>query len=129
MGFAGFPEAAFDFYDDLEIDNSKVYWDAHKEIYKTAVAGPMTDLVTDLAGEFGEEGGEDILLVSPDEAVAPGGVAPGEEALQRHLALLGGLVHRLDGLEGERDAHGGVALAVGVVLAVPDQFGHVHLDG
>ena len=54
MSFDGFPESAFDFYDDLEIDNSKVYWEANKETYRTAVREPMTELVTELAEEFGE---------------------------------------------------------------------------
>ena len=44
MTFDGFPEAALDFYDDLEIDNSKVFWDAHKDTYRDAVAAPMTAL-------------------------------------------------------------------------------------
>ncbi len=53
MGFTGFPEAALDFYDDLEVDNSKAFWDAHKEVYRTAVAVPMTALTEELADEFG----------------------------------------------------------------------------
>lgn len=53
MSFTGFPEAALDFYDDLEADNSKVFWEAHKEIYKSAVAAPMAALMEDLADEFG----------------------------------------------------------------------------
>ncbi len=53
MSFTGFPEAALDFYDDLEADNSKVFWDAHKEVYKTAVAAPMAALTDELADEFG----------------------------------------------------------------------------
>lgn len=53
MAFTGFPEAALDFYDDLEIDNSKVYWELHKDTYRTAVAGPMTELTDELADEFG----------------------------------------------------------------------------
>ncbi|ASR02798.1 DUF2461 domain-containing protein [Gordonia rubripertincta] len=53
MSFDGFPEAALDFYDDLEIDNSKFFWEQHKEIYRTAVAEPMTALAEELADEFG----------------------------------------------------------------------------
>ncbi|WP_298445056.1 DUF2461 domain-containing protein [Gordonia sp. (in: high G+C Gram-positive bacteria)] len=53
MTFDGFPEAALDFYDDLEIDNSKVFWEAHKDTYATAVRAPMTDLMAELADEFG----------------------------------------------------------------------------
>jgi uncharacterized protein (TIGR02453 family) len=52
--FGGFPAAALDFYDDLEVDNTKTFWTAHKEIYETAVKGPMVALVTALEEEFGE---------------------------------------------------------------------------
>lgn len=54
MTFQGFPEAALDFYDDLEIDNTKVFWEAHKDTYRTAVAEPMRALTDELAEEFGE---------------------------------------------------------------------------
>lgn len=51
--FAGFPEAALDFYDDLELDNTKSYWEAHKEQYATCVREPMTALVDALEPQFG----------------------------------------------------------------------------
>jgi uncharacterized protein (DUF2461 family) len=35
--FTGFPAAALDFYDDLEVDNTKTFWTAHKEVYEQAV--------------------------------------------------------------------------------------------
>lgn len=53
MAFTGFPTAALDFYDDLEMDNTKSFWAAHKEVYDTAVAGPMKALVAALEDEFG----------------------------------------------------------------------------
>jgi uncharacterized protein (TIGR02453 family) len=53
-GFTGFPVAALDFYDDLEMDNTKSFWTAHKEIYETSVKVPMTALVTALEAEFGQ---------------------------------------------------------------------------
>jgi uncharacterized protein (TIGR02453 family) len=51
--FAGFPIAALDFYDDLEMDNTKSFWTAHKEIYESAIRTPMTALVAGLEPEFG----------------------------------------------------------------------------
>lgn len=54
MAFQGWPEAALDFYDGLEEDNSKAYWTAHKAIYDAAVLGPMTDLTEELGKDFGE---------------------------------------------------------------------------
>jgi uncharacterized protein (TIGR02453 family) len=54
MAFQGWPEAALDFYDGLEEDNSKTYWTANKAIYDEAVLGLMTDLTEELGKEFGE---------------------------------------------------------------------------
>jgi uncharacterized protein (TIGR02453 family) len=52
--FTGFPVAALDFYDDLEMDNTKSFWEAHREIYRTAVKEPMAALTAALAEEFGK---------------------------------------------------------------------------
>ncbi len=52
-GFRGIPEAALDFYDDLELDNTRSFWAEHKETYDTAVRGPMTALAAALEDEFG----------------------------------------------------------------------------
>ena len=54
MDFTGFPVAALDFYDDLEMDNTKSWWAAHKDTYDTAVKEPMAALVTALEDEFGK---------------------------------------------------------------------------
>jgi len=51
--FTGFPEAALDFYDDLEMDNTKSFWEAHKSVWTDAVKEPMTALTEALAPEFG----------------------------------------------------------------------------
>lgn len=52
-GFTGFPVAALDFYDDLEVDNTRSFWEAHKHVYAEAVKAPMTALTDALAPEFG----------------------------------------------------------------------------
>ncbi len=54
--FGGFPVAALDFYDDLEVDNTKSYWEKHKATYDNDVKAPMTALVTALAGDFALDG-------------------------------------------------------------------------
>src|SRR3954453_2567080 len=51
--FSGFPVAALDFYDDLEMDNTQTFWTAHKDAYDTAVKAPMAALVAALEPEFG----------------------------------------------------------------------------
>src|SRR5712692_4273155 len=54
MSFQGWPEAALDFFEGLELDNSKAYWTAHRTIYDEAVLAPMTQLTEELAAEFGD---------------------------------------------------------------------------
>jgi len=51
--FQGFPVAALDFYDDLEVDNTKSFWEEHKGVYTEAVLAPMKELTAALADEFG----------------------------------------------------------------------------
>jgi uncharacterized protein (TIGR02453 family) len=51
--FLGFGEHAIDFYDGLEADNSKVYWDANKHLYQGDVREPMLALLAELEPEFG----------------------------------------------------------------------------
>lgn len=51
--FGGFPAAALDFYDDLEADNSKVFWEAHQQTYRDAIRAPMAALTEALEAEFG----------------------------------------------------------------------------
>jgi uncharacterized protein (TIGR02453 family) len=54
MSFSGWPEEALEFYEGLAADNSKTYWTRHKHTYEAAVLRPMTELVEELAPEFGE---------------------------------------------------------------------------
>ncbi|HET8962001.1 DUF2461 domain-containing protein [Nocardioides sp.] len=52
--FTGFPVAALDFYDDLEVDNTRSFWEKHKPVYDESVRQPMTALCDSLAPEFGD---------------------------------------------------------------------------
>jgi uncharacterized protein (TIGR02453 family) len=51
--FTGIPTAALDFYEDLEIDNTKAFWSAHKHVYDEAVKAPLEALAAALEPEFG----------------------------------------------------------------------------
>ena len=51
--FGGFPVAALDFYDDLEVDNTKSFWERNKPVYEQSVRAPMTALCAALEPEFG----------------------------------------------------------------------------
>ena len=52
MAFTGIPTAAIDFYERLEADNSKAFWEAHKGTYKEVVKVAAQELCDELA-EFG----------------------------------------------------------------------------
>jgi uncharacterized protein (TIGR02453 family) len=54
MAFQGWPASALEFYEGLEVDNSKAYWTAHKDVYERDVLAPMTALLAELSEEFGE---------------------------------------------------------------------------
>ena len=54
MAFKGWPAEALDFYEGLEADNTKTYWNEHKAFYDEQVKGPMLALLDELAPEFGE---------------------------------------------------------------------------
>lgn len=56
MIFNGFGEHAIDFYDGLNADNSKAYWDDNVETYRRDVRAPMEALLAELEPEFGEFG-------------------------------------------------------------------------
>jgi uncharacterized protein (TIGR02453 family) len=52
--FTGFPSQALDFYDDLEVDNTRTFWEKHKGTYEYSVKRPMVALCAALGEEFGE---------------------------------------------------------------------------
>jgi uncharacterized protein (TIGR02453 family) len=54
MAFRGFPPEAIAFYEGLEADNSRSYWQAHRQTYDDAVRGPMQEMLDELAPEFGQ---------------------------------------------------------------------------
>lgn len=58
MKFSGFGEHAVEFFDGLEADNSKPYWDDNLARYKADVREPMEALVAELTGEFAAGFGE-----------------------------------------------------------------------
>ncbi len=58
MKFSGFGEHAVEFFDGLEADNSKPYWDDNLATYKGDVREPMEALLAELTGEFADGFGE-----------------------------------------------------------------------
>ena len=54
MAFRGWRVEALEFYEGLEADNSKAFWQRNREVYETAVRAPMEALLDELEPEFGE---------------------------------------------------------------------------
>jgi uncharacterized protein (TIGR02453 family) len=54
MTFKGWPVEAVEFYEGLEADNTKTYWQEHKPEYEQLVKAPMEELLAELADDFGE---------------------------------------------------------------------------
>jgi uncharacterized protein (TIGR02453 family) len=53
MAFTGWPVGAVEFYEGLEADNTKTYWQDHKSVYEQCVKAPMVQLLAELADDFG----------------------------------------------------------------------------
>jgi uncharacterized protein (TIGR02453 family) len=53
MAFRGWPVEAVEFFDGLEADNSRAYWQANKDVYERCVKQPMEELLAELAPELG----------------------------------------------------------------------------
>ena len=54
MAFQGWPGGALEFFEGLEADNSKTFWQANKDLYLEVVRAPMEELVAELEPEWGE---------------------------------------------------------------------------
>ena len=54
MTFRGWPAEALEFFEGLEADNSKVYWQRNRDVYDRMVRAPMEELLNELAPEWGE---------------------------------------------------------------------------
>jgi uncharacterized protein (TIGR02453 family) len=52
--FGGWKVEALEFFEGLAADNSKAYWDAHKDVYLHLVREPMEELLGELEPEFGD---------------------------------------------------------------------------
>ncbi len=52
MAFTGIPHAAIEFYERLEADNSKAFWEANKATFAEVVRTPVEELCDEL-GEYG----------------------------------------------------------------------------
>jgi uncharacterized protein (TIGR02453 family) len=54
MAFRGWPAEALEFFEGLEADNSKTYWQQNRKVFDEQVRGPMEELLAELEPEWGE---------------------------------------------------------------------------
>jgi uncharacterized protein (TIGR02453 family) len=54
MTFRGWPAEALEFFEGLEADNSKTYWQTNKHVYENYVRAPMEELLKELEPDWGE---------------------------------------------------------------------------
>jgi uncharacterized protein (DUF2461 family) len=53
MTFRGWPGEALEFFEGLEAENSKAYWQRSKDVYESAVRLPMEELLAELEPDWG----------------------------------------------------------------------------
>jgi len=54
MAFKGWPVEALEFFEGLEEDNSRSFWQRNKTVYETIVRAPMEELLAELEPHWGE---------------------------------------------------------------------------
>jgi uncharacterized protein (TIGR02453 family) len=111
--FAGFPLAALDFYEDLEADNTRIFWRAHKDTYERCVRAPLIALTDELAPEFG-----DAKVFRPYRDIR---FSKNKAPYKTHEGAICADRDGVGGLYVQIDA-GGLLLAGGCYSAAPDQI-------
>lgn len=54
MAFRGWQAEALEFFEGLEVENTKAYWQRNKDVYDRLVRAPMEELLEELGPEWGE---------------------------------------------------------------------------
>ncbi len=54
MAFRGWKVEALEFFEGLEAENTKAYWERHKAVYTDLVRAPMEALLAEMEPEWGE---------------------------------------------------------------------------
>jgi uncharacterized protein (TIGR02453 family) len=53
MTFRGWPAEALEFFEGLEAENTKAYWERNKQVYQDVVRTPMEELLAELEPDWG----------------------------------------------------------------------------
>ncbi len=64
--FVGWPKTALQFFNGLHRDNSKPYFEAHRDVYETAVRKPMETLLAELRRDVGPDLKTKVFRINRD---------------------------------------------------------------
>lgn len=113
--FAGWPKPALQFFDGLKRDNSKVYFEAHRQVYEEQVRQPMEALLAELEKDLGPDIEVKIFRLNRDLRFSPD-KRPYKEHLGAYLSSprAGGVYLQV--------SNDGVYVAIGSHEMAPDQL-------
>src|SRR5437879_10132795 len=69
--FAGWPRPALQFFYGLKRDNTKAYFEAHRQVYEEQVRQPMEALLTEIARDLGPDIEVKIFRLNRDLRFTP----------------------------------------------------------
>ena len=69
--FAGWPKPALQFFDGLKKDNSKAFFEAHRQVYEEQVRQPMAALLAELERDLGPDLEVKIFRLNRDLRFSP----------------------------------------------------------
>src|SRR3981081_3026803 len=113
--FAGWPKPALQFFHGLKRDNSKAYFEAHRQVYEEQVRQPMEALLAELEKDLGPDIEGKIFRLNRDLRLSPD-KRPSKEHLGASLSSprAGGVSLQV--------SDDGVYVAVGSHEMAPDQL-------
>src|SRR6266567_170257 len=113
--FAGWPKPALQFFHGLKRDNSKAYFEAHRQVYEEQVRQPMEALLAEIERDLGPDIEVKIFRLNRDLRFTPD-KRPYKEHLGAYLSTAGagGLYLQI--------SDDGLYLAVGSHEMAPDQL-------
>src|SRR5437660_2653657 len=86
--FAGWPKPALQFFHDLKRDNSKAFFEAHRQVYEEQVRQPMEALLAEIERDLGPEVEVKIFRLNRDLRFTPD-KRPYKEHLGAYLSSAG----------------------------------------
>jgi len=113
--FAGWPKPALQFFHGLKRDNSKAYFEAHRQVYEEQVRQPMEALLAELEKDLGPDMEVKIFRLNRDLRFSPD-KRPYKEHLGAYLSSprAGGVYLQF--------SNDGVYVAIGSHEMAPDQL-------